>query len=82
MLKKSIIIALVGMWGFVFLGARGTYAAGLGVSKEVFGKMPDGTAVEKYTLSNTHGMAVSILTYCSFIGTLSGTAPVNLSLKR
>jgi aldose 1-epimerase len=39
------------------------YAAGLAVSKEPFGKMPDGTAVEKYTLSNVHGVEVSIITY-------------------
>jgi galactose mutarotase-like enzyme len=39
------------------------YAAGLGVSKEAFGKMPDGTVVEKYTLSNVHGVEVGIITY-------------------
>jgi aldose 1-epimerase len=35
-------------------------AAGLQVGKEVFGKMPDGTTVERYTLTNSHGMRVKL----------------------
>ena len=38
-------------------------AGGLAVSKSLFGKMPDGTPVDKYTLSNVHHMEVGILTY-------------------
>ena len=38
-------------------------ASGLAVSKSLFGKMPDGTPVDKYTLSNVHHMEVGILTY-------------------
>ena len=63
MLKKSLIIGLVGMCVSVILGAGSSYAARLRVSKEVFGKMPDGTPVDKYTLSNVHGMEVGIITY-------------------
>ncbi len=37
-------------------------AAGLQVSHDVFGKMPDGTVVERYTLTNSHGMRVKLLT--------------------
>ena len=35
-------------------------AADLQVFKEVFGAMPDGTAVERYTLSNSHGLRVKL----------------------
>ena len=35
-------------------------AAGLQVSQEVFGEMPDGTAVERYTLTNSHGLRVKL----------------------
>lgn len=63
MFKKSLSIGLLGMCASIILGAGGAYAAGLGVSKEAFGKMADGTPVEKYTLANVHGMEVSIITY-------------------
>lgn len=49
---------------------RAALRAGLGMSKEAFGKMPDGTAVEKYILSNTHGITVSILAYGGIVQTI------------
>jgi len=63
MFNKSLSSGLLGICAFIILCASGAHAAGLGVSKEAFGKMPDGTPVEKYTLTNVHGMKVSILTY-------------------
>ncbi|HWI70920.1 MAG TPA: aldose epimerase family protein [Baekduia sp.] len=45
--------------------------AGLSIAKEPFGALPDGTAVDKYTLSNARGMTVSILTYGGIIQSLS-----------
>ncbi len=33
------------------------------VSKSEFGKLPDGTVIESYTLHNTHGSSATIITY-------------------
>ena len=63
MFNKSAGISLLGVCAFITLGSGSAYGGGLGVGKEAFGKMPDGTPVEKYTLSNVHGMEVSIITY-------------------
>jgi aldose 1-epimerase len=43
------------------------------VQKQVYGKMPDGTPIELYTLSNAHGMRAGIMTYGGTIVSL--TAP-------
>jgi aldose 1-epimerase len=61
--KNLFGVSLAGLCASIVLGANCAYASSLGVSKEAFGKMPDGTSVEKYTLSNVHGMEVSIITY-------------------
>jgi aldose 1-epimerase len=41
--------------------------AGLRVTKEIFGKMPDGALVAKYVLTNIHEVRVGILTYGGII---------------
>ncbi len=38
-------------------------APGLAISKEAFGKMPDRTPIDKYTLTNRHRVRIGILTY-------------------
>jgi aldose 1-epimerase len=38
-------------------------ANALAVSREPFGALPDGTAIERFTLANPRGTAVSVLTY-------------------
>jgi aldose 1-epimerase len=43
---------------------------GLSIDKSSFGTMPDGTAVDKYTLSNRRGMTVSVITYGGIIQSL------------
>ena len=64
-MKIRLLLILAGLAiGFALpMGASSASAAELGVSKEEFGKMADGTSVEKYTLSNIHGMEVGIITY-------------------
>jgi aldose 1-epimerase len=37
------------------------------VSKEAYGKLPDGTEIDQYTLSNSHGLKVKIITYGAII---------------
>jgi len=41
-----------------------------GLSKSEFGKMPDGTPIELYTLTNSHGMKVSITNYGGIVESL------------
>jgi aldose 1-epimerase len=43
------------------------------VQKQAWGKMPDGTSIELYTLSNANGMKAEILTYGGIVRSL--TAP-------
>ena len=64
-MKIRLLLTLVGLAiSFALpMSASSASAAELGVSKEEFGKIPDGTPVEKYTLSNIHGMEVGIITY-------------------
>lgn len=37
------------------------------IQKTIFGEMPDGTKVEKYTLKNTKGMEIDVITYGGII---------------
>src|ERR1700741_4873250 len=40
---------------------------GLSVAKELFGRTLDGVLVDKYTLTNAHGVRVAILTYGAIV---------------
>ncbi|HKJ95814.1 MAG TPA: aldose epimerase family protein [Gammaproteobacteria bacterium] len=55
---KSAIPAILGL-----ALAASAQAGTLSVSHEPFGKMDDGTVIQKYTMENVNGMSVSILTY-------------------
>jgi aldose 1-epimerase len=41
----------------------GEVVAATGIEKDVFGTMPDGTVVDRYTLTNGRGMRVRVITY-------------------
>jgi aldose 1-epimerase len=58
------------LWCLLVLASVGVMAApaaakqsGLRIDKAPFGSLADGRAIDKYTLSNSHGMSVSIITY-------------------
>jgi aldose 1-epimerase len=51
-------------------GVASSTGGALMVKKEAFGTMPDGKAVELYTLTNTHGIAVQVMTYGGIIVSL------------
>jgi aldose 1-epimerase len=68
----------------IILGANCAYAPGLDVGKGAFSKTSDGPSVDKYALANTHGMAVTILTYGGIVQTIEvpdkNGKPANVSL--
>ena len=51
-------------------GGGGGGSGGVSVTKSSFGTLPDGRAVDRYTLRNSRGMSVSILTYGGIIQSL------------
>src|SRR5882762_3410770 len=40
------------------------------ITESAFGKLPDGTPVELYTLRNSHGMEATIMTYGGIVTSL------------
>jgi galactose mutarotase-like enzyme len=81
MLYKSLKVSLAGLaiiCSFTIAGiaaatvnketmTNNERVAGLRVTKEIFGKMPDGAPVAKYVLTNIHEVRVGILTYGGII---------------
>jgi aldose 1-epimerase len=51
-------------------GGGGGGGGAVTVTKSSFGTLPDGRAVDRYTLANTHGMTVNIITYGGIIQSL------------
>ena len=51
-------------------GAATLASAKAGVTRSPFGKLPDGTAVESFTLRNAHGVEVRAITYGAIIVSL------------
>ncbi len=41
------------------------------ITKSAFGKLPDGTTIELYTLRNSHGMTATIMTYGGIVTSLT-----------
>jgi len=70
----AVLVVLTAAFVAAPATAKTTHGApgqGLSITKSSFGTLSDGTAVDKYTLSNAHGMSVSILTYGGIIQSLS-----------
>ncbi len=71
---KLIGLAVLGMAGFgspTGFAADETTATHPSVEKSIFGKMPDGTEVDLYTLRNSHGVECKIMTLGCIITELS-----------
>lgn len=60
-MKKPALLTLFGL--SLMTSTLLAQAAGLSSERSSFGQLPDGTAVEKYTLRNSHGMQAGLLTY-------------------
>src|SRR5277367_2942343 len=62
----AFLMALGGEFGAASAGAEAQMMAGkkdAHVDKAEFGKMPDGTVIEAYTLINSHGASAKVITY-------------------
>jgi aldose 1-epimerase len=71
-MKKTmmfILLALAGLAAFAFVGCSSMPTTGI-VSKKPFGKTPDGTPVDIYTLRNSSGMEATISTYGGIVTSL------------
>ncbi|WAH55059.1 galactose mutarotase [Pseudomonas silvicola] len=55
-LRSSLLLALL-------TASITAHAAGLASQRSSFGTLADGTPIEKYTLTNSHGMQVGVITY-------------------
>lgn len=60
-MKKQVLISTFGL--SLMIATLTAHAAALSSERSTFGTLPDGTAVEKYTLSNSNGLQASIITY-------------------
>jgi aldose 1-epimerase len=58
-MRYSLLLPLLALALF----AQSPSKKGSSVTHQPYGKMPDGTAVELYTLTNAHGMHADIITY-------------------
>ena len=66
MIRHAVLFFLLCLSLVAFCTDSGISAATQGalmVKKEAFGTMPDGKAVELYTLTNTHGIKIRAMTY-------------------
>ena len=59
-----LFLALLIATSFSF---RAASAAETGVAEREFGKMPDGTVVKEFTLRNSHGLLVKVISYGAII---------------
>lgn len=73
MYRCVVCVAIVlCLWIFVLaVEAADTSGKAKGISHKPFGKTPEGTAVEQYTLTNKNGMSAKIITYGGIITELN-----------
>src|SRR5688572_11547695 len=64
---KNSILSIVILFVFVLSCDTKKKAA---VQRDSFGTMPDGTAIEQYTLTNANGIEVKVITYGGIITSL------------
>ncbi len=60
-MKKHALLSSLGL--SLMITTLTAQAAALSAEQSLFGKLPDGTPIEKYTLQNSHGLQASIITY-------------------
>ncbi|MDF2643322.1 MAG: galactose-epimerase, partial [Pseudomonas sp.] len=60
-MKTQVLISTFGL--SLMIATMTAHAAQLSSERTSFGTLPDGTAVEKYTLRNSQGLEASIITY-------------------
>jgi len=71
LLDVVVVVTVISMCGCEQpLGSRGKECAEMDVQKESFGKMPDGRAVDLYTLTNTHGLRARLTNYGAIVVSL------------
>lgn len=56
-------LALTGLGLSLMISTLTAQAAGLTSQQSSFGKLPDGTPIEKFVLTNSHGMQATVITY-------------------
>jgi aldose 1-epimerase len=67
---KNVTIALMGGIVIVSLLSFNVEAAKMGIERQAFGKTPDGTSVDLYTLINANGVEVKITNYGGIVVSL------------
>ncbi|KPX73579.1 Aldose 1-epimerase [Pseudomonas amygdali pv. lachrymans] len=60
-MKTHALLSTLGL--SLMISTLTAQAAALSSEHSTFGQLPDGTAVEKFTLRNSHGVQASIITY-------------------
>ena len=69
-LRRAVVVLLVGVLAQVMAGARGQGEQAPGrrpVSREPLGQLPDGRAVERFTITNANGVEIRAITYGGII---------------
>jgi aldose 1-epimerase len=69
-IMQFALLAMVGLSVFLIVGCASMSKPGGTISEAPFGKTPDGTPVEIYTLRNSKGMEARIMTYGGIVVSL------------